>query len=156
MKASNTPTRSKQIEQLIKQLKKRKDVDDLFQDAHHQVFAKTDCLTCANCCKTTGPLVTESDIERMSQKLKLKPQELIKRFLTKDPDDGLWMMNVLPCPFLLPDNYCSIYEFRPKACREFPHTDRKRINQILALTAKNAEVCPAVDEIWTEVGNKIK
>ena len=23
------------------------------------------------------------------------------------------------------DNYCSIYDVRPKACREFPHTDRK-------------------------------
>lgn len=156
MKTSNNHQRLKQIELWIKQLKKRRDVDDLFQDAHNEVFAKTDCLACANCCKTTGPLVTETDIDRISQKLKLKPQDFIKQYLVKDPDDGQWMMNILPCPFLLPDNYCSIYEFRPKACREFPHTDRKRMSQILKLTAKNAEVCPAVDEIWTEVGNKIK
>ncbi len=30
-----------------------------------------------------------------------------------------------PCPFLGDDNYCSVYEARPKACREYPHTDRK-------------------------------
>lgn len=40
--------------------------------------------------------------------------------------------------------YCSIYEDRPKACREYPHTDRKKFYQIHALTIKNAETCPAV------------
>jgi Fe-S-cluster containining protein len=25
------------------------------------------------------------------------------------------------------DNKCSIYEVRPKACREYPHTDRKNL-----------------------------
>jgi len=37
-----------------------------------------------------------------------------------------------------------VYEVRPKACREFPHTDRNRMHQILELTRKNVEVCPAV------------
>lgn len=50
----------------------------------------------------------------------------------------------MPCPFLGSDNYCSIYEDRPKACREYPHTDRKKFYQIHALTIKNAETCPAV------------
>jgi Fe-S-cluster containining protein len=30
-----------------------------------------------------------------------------------------------------------IYEVRPKACREFPHTDRKKFQQISDLTLKN-------------------
>jgi len=37
-----------------------------------------------------------------------------------------------------------VYEDRPKACREYPHTDRKRMYQILDLTHKNCEVCPIV------------
>ena len=150
--AQKTPNREK----LIQQLKKRKDTDELFHSAHDEVFSRTDCLTCANCCKTTGPLVTESDITRISQKLKLKESEFISKYLKKDPDDGQWMMNQLPCPFLLPDNYCSIYEFRPKACREYPHTDRKKMHQILQLTAKNASVCPAVEEIWQVVAGKVE
>ena len=40
-----------------------------------------------------------------------------------------------------------VYESRPKACREYPHTDRPRFYQILDLTLKNAEVCPAVFEL---------
>ena len=49
--------------------------------------------------------------------------------------------------FLGKDNYCSIYDVRPKACREFPHTDRIKQSQLLKLTEKNIEVCPAVFEI---------
>ena len=41
------------------------------------------------------------------------------------------------------DNLCSIYDVRPKACREFPHTDRKKIHQINHLTIKNTLTCPA-------------
>ncbi|MBN2395805.1 MAG: YkgJ family cysteine cluster protein, partial [Candidatus Atribacteria bacterium] len=52
--------------------------------------------------------------------------------------------NETPCPFLMPDNYCMVYESRPKACREYPHTDRRRMVQILKLTQKNCEVCPVV------------
>jgi Fe-S-cluster containining protein len=52
-----------------------------------------------------------------------------------------------PCPFLGPDNYCSVYEQRPKACREYPHTDRRRQKQLLELNLKNAQMCPAVHDI---------
>jgi Fe-S-cluster containining protein len=33
---------------------------------------------------------------------------------------------------------------RPKACREYPHTDRKHMHQIMDLTYRNTLVCPAV------------
>lgn len=31
----------------------------------------------------------------------------------------------MPCPLLGRDNYCAVYADRPKACREYPHTDRR-------------------------------
>jgi Fe-S-cluster containining protein len=48
---------------------------------------------------------------------------------------------------LAANNECTIYDDRPKACREFPHTDRPKQAQILELTERNAEVCPAVVHI---------
>jgi len=45
------------------------------------------------------------------------------------------------------DNTCAVYDVRPRACKEYPHTNRKNIQQILPLTVRNAEVCPAVYEI---------
>ena len=60
-------------------------------------------------------------------------------------------MRQAPCPFLDSDNYCAVYDNRPNACREYPHTDRKRIIQLLDLTYKNTFVCPAVLEITEKI-----
>jgi hypothetical protein len=47
-----------------------KNLDYVMQDLHDAEFKRTDCLKCANCCKTTGPLFTLADIERVSKYLK--------------------------------------------------------------------------------------
>ena len=62
-----------------------------------------------------------------------------------------YVLQSSPCAFLDADNTCSIYEDRPLACREYPHTDRKNIFQILDLTVRNISVCPAVEAIVREI-----
>jgi Fe-S-cluster containining protein len=145
------------FKQTIKKIKKRppKNFDYIMQDIHTEVFDKIDCLTCANCCKTTSPIVTEKDIERIAKFLKLKPQQFIDQYLKKDTD-GLWMMQQTPCVFLGADNYCMIYEVRPKACREYPHLDRKKNHQLLNLHLKNTEICPAVFEAMEQLSDIYK
>ncbi|MFM7195842.1 MAG: YkgJ family cysteine cluster protein, partial [Bacteroidota bacterium] len=51
-------------------------LDGVFQEAHEEVFAKTDCLQCANCCKTTSPIFYNVDIERLSKALRLRPSDV--------------------------------------------------------------------------------
>ncbi|MCB0387964.1 MAG: YkgJ family cysteine cluster protein, partial [Winogradskyella sp.] len=58
-------------------------------------------------------------------------------------EDNDYVLQSVPCPFLGADNYCSIYDVRPKACSGFPHTDRKKFHQISNLTLKNVAICPA-------------
>ena len=70
-------------------------------------------------------------------------------------EENDYILQHLPCPFLGTDNYCLIYDVRPKACAEYPHTDRKKQQQILNLSLKNIEVCPAVQGIFDEVKSKI-
>jgi Fe-S-cluster containining protein len=123
-----------------------KNLDDLFHTSHEKVFEKTDCLSCANCCKTTSPIFYQRDIERAAKAVKLKPGDFIDKYLKVDEDKD-YVLKMAPCPFLGHDNYCSIYESRPAACREYPHTNRKKMFQILDLTLKNTLVCPAVLEI---------
>ena len=128
---------------------KRKDsrkVDDLFHRAHTDVFETLDCLTCANCCKTTSPIFYQNDIERVAKALRMKPGDFIEKYLRIDEDKD-YVLKSSPCPFLDGDNYCSVYADRPKACREYPHTDRKKMVQIMDLTFKNTLVCPAVFEM---------
>ncbi len=132
----------------FEKLKKKvpKNLDVVMQELHEEEFAVTDCLTCANCCKTTGPLFTDTDIERISRHLKKKPQQFISEFLRID-EDGDRVLKQAPCAFLAADHYCLIYDVRPKACREYPHTDRKKFQQITNLTLKNVEMCPAAFNI---------
>ena len=65
-------------------LKKKtpKHLDSLMVELHEEEFSRTDCLDCANCCKTTGPLFTNKDIERISKKFKQKPQQFIDQYLS--------------------------------------------------------------------------
>ncbi|MBU2903196.1 YkgJ family cysteine cluster protein [Arenibacter algicola] len=132
-----------------------KDLDYIMQDLHEAEFRKTDCLKCANCCKTTGPLFTNADIERIAKHFRMKPQKFIDQFLRMDEDND-YVLQSVPCTFLGADNYCSIYEVRPKACREFPHTDRKKFQQISNLTLKNVAICPAAYNIVEEMKKIIK
>ena len=129
-------------------LKKKipKNLDYVMQELHDKEFKFIDCLQCANCCKTTGPLFTTADIERISKHLRQKPQQFINQYLRVDEDKD-YVLQELPCTFLDAENKCIIYEVRPKACREFPHTDRKKFQQIADLTLKNLAICPAAFNI---------
>jgi len=128
---------------------KKKDprrVDDAFHYVHDEVFDDIDCLQCANCCKTTSPIFYQNDIERIAKALRMKPGDFVERYLRVDEDND-FVLKSSPCPFLDGENYCSVYEDRPRACREYPHTDRKKMVQLIELTHKNTLVCPAVLEI---------
>ena len=137
-------------------LKKKtpKNLDYIMEDLHIAEFKKTDCLKCANCCKTTGPLFTDADIERVSKYLRQKPQKFVEQYLRIDEDRD-YVLQSVPCTFLDNENACMIYDVRPKACREFPHTDRKKFQQITDLTLKNVAICPAAFNIVEEMKKKL-
>jgi uncharacterized protein len=139
---------SSENKKFLKQLntKKPSGLDDIVHEIHEKVFEETDCLECANCCKTTSPIFKQGDIERLSKKLKIKTSAFINQYLHLDEDND-YVSNAAPCPFLDIENYCSVYDSRPTACREYPHTDRKRFYQITELTYRNTMVCPAALEI---------
>ena len=146
----------KENKRFFNKLKKKppKQLDYLMQEIHDAEFKQTSCLDCANCCKTTGPLFTDKDVGRIAKHLKMKEQKFIETHLKVD-EEGDYVLQELPCVFLGHDNCCSIYNVRPKACREFPHTDRKKFQQISNLTLKNIAICPAAFNIVEEMKRRI-
>jgi len=90
----------------------------------------------------------------LARNFKMKPGDFIKRYLRLDEDSD-FVFTTAPCPFLGDDNKCKVYDFRPKACREYPHTDRKHIKQIMNLTLTNTTVCPAVVQILERVNESL-
>ena len=133
-----------------KNKKKLETIDLQIHALHDEITERTDCLACANCCRSLGPRITDKDVERMSKATRMKPLDLISKYLMVD-EDGDLVFQSMPCPFLGADNYCAIYESRPKACREYPHTDRKRFYQIYNLSIKNAYTCPIVYQVLQEL-----
>lgn len=137
---------------LLKRLRKikPKELDAIFLELHEQAFEHIDCLECANCCRSLGPRLTDVDITRLSTHLKLKTSDFIRQYLKIDEDKD-YIFKTMPCPFLMDDNYCMVYKSRPKACREYPHTNQKNIKSILSVCVKNIETCPIVKEIFENV-----
>ena len=146
--------KQKEHKKFLDQLKKKppKNLDYLVQEMHDEVFDEVDCLQCANCCKTTGPLYTEKDIERSAKHFRMKSADFEAKFLRVDEDNDK-VLQQLPCFFLNDDNTCSIYEVRPKA---YPHTDRKKIYQINHLMVKNTVICPAAFTFVEKMLSKIR
>lgn len=141
----NGEERKEEIVKTFTRWKKKhpKKLDEVFHRNHDLAFEKIDCLECANCCKTTSPIFRDVDIKRISKKRKVSEAEFVRDYLKLDLDND-WVLKSSPCPFLLDDNSCGIYDYRPLACSEYPHTDRRKMFQVLDLTIKNLDVCPAV------------
>lgn len=134
---------------LVKRLRRTspRDLAERIHALHREAFGTIDCLACANCCAAVGPRLTELDLQRMGRALSMKKGELFDAYLAVD-EDGETVFREHPCPLLLPDNRCLIYERRPKACREYPHTDAGNIRELLPLTLTNSRWCPAVAIIF--------
>ncbi len=140
----NWEKKTKERQKLYKQFLERagkNDVLRLLPGFHEEAFSKVDCLSCANCCKNFSPRFKTPDIKRISKYLRLRESDFIETYLRVD-EDGDFVVNSSPCPFLGADNYCSIYEQRPSDCQRFPYTDEDVIIKRKALTLKNSTFCP--------------
>ncbi|HVU84840.1 MAG TPA: YkgJ family cysteine cluster protein [Puia sp.] len=112
-------------------------------EANELAWAKTDCLACANCCKTMSPTYTAKDISRIAAHLDMTPRAFREKWLYKD-NAGDWINKSQPCQFLdLKTNLCSIYEVRPRDCAGFPHHGTKKISEYGHVFKQNVEYCPA-------------
>ncbi len=138
---------------LAKNLKKMQPrlLDEYVHELHEKVFEEINCLDCGNCCRTLGPRITSKDIEKMAKATGKKEAAFIQEYLRIDEDQD-YVFKSMPCPFLQADNICQIYPSRPKACREYPHTDRKKFFQLIDLSLENTKTCPAVQKIFDQLG----
>lgn len=128
----------------------QKKLDTVFHQGHEDAFQKIDCLSCANCCKTTPALITQADMQRISKHLGLSVSQFLQQYVVMD-EDGDFVFKQTPCFFLKEDNSCEIYAVRPKACREYPHTNHKNMKAVLDITYHNTFICPAVAVIVDEI-----
>jgi len=127
----------------------------LLPDLHEQAFQEISCLDCANCCKNYSPRFKNPDIKRIAKALGVKEGLLVEKYLTLD-EDGDYVTNSKPCPFLEADNKCMIYDVRPSDCARYPYTDEDIIIKRVSLTIKNSTICPAVQFVLDKLEQTLK
>src|SRR5687767_9225879 len=113
-----------------------------------EVWTETNCLSCANCCKTMSPTYKFKDISRISAHLNMTVKAFKEKWLYFDKKENDWMNKSRPCQFLdRKTNMCSIYEVRPKDCAGFPHLPKKPMTDYMHIHRQNIEYCPATQSM---------
>ncbi len=125
---------------------KIEELDSIVHELYNQITEKIDCTKCANCCKQIKPVLSLNDIDRLSKSIGLPVQQFKKQFLKKD-EDGDYTFNESTCPFLK-RNLCSQYDFRPNACRSFPHLHKQKFVFRLIQVINNYSICPIVFNVY--------
>lgn len=141
--AADAQKKKKENRQFLDKAVRKKGIVNQLPALHDEAFAKIDCLQCANCCKTISPRFKTPDLVRIAKYLGMKQSELIDTYLRLD-EDGDYVVKRSPCPFLGADNYCSIYEARPRDCEKYPYTDSHEFFEYKHTTHQNSTTCPAV------------
>ena len=121
-----------------------KNLDALAEEIDKEVWKETDCLSCANCCKTMSPTYTFQDIKRIAAHLNMRIKDFKIKWLYLDKKENDWMNVSRPCQFLdKKTNMCSIYEVRPDDCSGFPHLNKLPVTDYMYIHHQNIEYCPA-------------
>ena len=135
---------------------KPKGLAAMVKKADKEVWAETDCLKCANCCKTMTPTFTPADIKRIAAHLKMTPDAFRDKWLYKERGTGDWMNRKQPCQFLdRTTNKCDIYAVRPADCAGFPHHTKKDFTEWAHVYKQNIEYCPATYRLVERIYNQL-
>ncbi len=131
-------------------------LDAKINQLEKEVWAETDCLSCANCCKTMTPTFSQSDMKRIAAHFNQTVEEFQNKWLRKEKGgDRDWLNKTEPCQFLnLKDNKCSIYSVRPDDCAGFPHLSKK-FKEYVHIHHQNVEYCPATYKLVEKMMERV-
>lgn len=129
-------------------------VDKIVRKLHRKVTAKIDCLECGNCCNQLTPRVREEEIKLLAGFDNADIETYTSLHLEKDAYDGSLYLKALPCRYL-DEKACTVYENRPKECREYPYTHRKGFVFRTMNMIANYGICPIVFNVMENLKVKL-
>ena len=94
-----------------------------FQLVASEVQKQIDCTVCANCCRHSVVELNRRELECIASHLGISVEAAIRLYTEPDPEALVLrtLRNAAEACVFLSGTLCTIYEARPKACREFPH-----------------------------------
>jgi uncharacterized protein len=131
------------------------ELDAVVRKTTDEVWAQIDCKTCANCCRTMQIVVDNKDIVRLAGRLGMTIAQFTKQYIAVAEDKTRYFTS-MPCPFLGEDNLCSVYDDRPKACRDFPFLHGDNFRSRTWGVIDNTSYCPIVFNVWQALKKRFK
>ncbi len=98
------------------------ELDILVQQIADPIIAAIDCTQCANCCRSLNVYLTEPDAHRLSTGTFISYEALLNQYIDREKANVVEEWGVFkqqPCSFLR-GTLCSVYEYRPESCRQYP------------------------------------
>ena len=123
----------------------------LFNDLVKKHWDGFDCTTCGNCCREISPFFTTSELKILAKALDKDFNFVRKEYFKASADREGFIPLLKPCPFFF-NNRCTVYEYRPAGCKDFPHC-----NELLSYAMLHVEstlVCPVVFNIIDSLRQK--
>lgn len=119
-----------------------------FQILAEEIRRQIDCTGCANCCRSLAVTAGEADIERIADSLGMTPEAVAQQYTVPDPEapaQRLLKSGKDGCIFL-DGSLCTVYQARPRTCREFPHLSpgTHSLGGRVSSICRRAAVCPIV------------
>jgi uncharacterized protein len=131
-------------------------LDEIVHRTTDMVWKQIDCTTCGNCCRTLQVPVDDEDAARLAARLKVTKEQFLAEYVTPGDDpDTPFIFAASPCSFLGDGNRCTVYEDRPKACRDYPFLYRDDFRGRTFLTIGNLSVCPIVHNVWESLKGRL-
>jgi Fe-S-cluster containining protein len=113
-----------------------------------EVQEQIDCTQCGNCCRHSIVTVNAGEIAQIAGYLGCEPGQVVRQYTVPDPDSHTLRQlasNSDGCVFL-DGNLCTIYDVRPKACRDFPclTLHERTLGGRLSSLSRWASLCPII------------
>jgi Fe-S-cluster containining protein len=122
--------------------------DKPFQILASEVQQHMDCTACANCCRHSVVSVNKSEIENIARHIGTTSEAVARLYTIPDPDAPALriLRNSRQGCVFLDGNLCTIYEARPKTCRDFPHVavGKHSLGSRQSSLARWAPLCPII------------
>lgn len=127
------------------QLVQRQDdvaLDNIVHALNDEVSAAIDCTTCGNCCNKLIINVLPEEIAPLAAHLNMSEAEAKEKYV-EESIAGNCFINTIPCHFFA-EKKCTVYEYRFKECREFPHLHKPGARKRFLGTMMHYGNCPII------------
>jgi Fe-S-cluster containining protein len=119
--------------------------EERFRRIGEEIQNQLDCRACANCCRVASVKVSDRDVERLVDALKISREQFVAEYTVWNEAENTRDLRRVEtgCAFLS-GNDCTVYEDRPDICRNFPYvvSSEGRIDAHMFAFIERTSYCP--------------